>query len=242
MPEGHTIHRELRRQAPALVGRPIDASSPNRRFGSGAAAIHGRTLESMEAWGKHLFYFFTGRRVLHVHLGMDGRFRHVPGPPGSGVWLRLAADGWSVDLSTPRICRLIDVVHQRRIVAALGPDPIRTDDDGGAVLPRLAAYDGPIGAALLDQSVVAGIGNISRAEILFAAGIHPDRPASSIDSAEWERIWAAAVGMLRAGVSEEPKAAVYQRRMCPRCGFPVRHWDLQGRQAWACEHCQPLSR
>lgn len=71
------MHRKVVDQAPGLVGRRLSAISPNGRFDSGAAELDGRTLESIDAWGKHLFYFFDGRRVLHVHLGMDGRFRHL---------------------------------------------------------------------------------------------------------------------------------------------------------------------
>lgn len=262
MPEGHTIHRKVVDQSPWLVGHPLVATSPNRRFESGAAGLDGRLLESMEAWGKHLFYFFEGRRVLHVHLGMDGRFRHhrsaaaADAPAGRNVWLRMAAPALTVDLSTPKVCQVIDAVHQRRIVARLGPDPIRSDDDGGAVLGRLATYDGPIGVALLDQSLVAGIGNVYRAEILFLAGIHPLRPAPSIEEPEWKQLWELSVRLLRKGVADRGEIItvdrrrdfkvrdgrdkyVYGQRQCVHCGSPVRRWDLAGRVAYACETCQP---
>ncbi len=262
MPEGHTIHRKVVDQAPLLVGRRLAACSPSGRLAPAAAAVDGRVLESMEAWGKHLFYFFEGRRVLHVHLGMDGSFRHhrlpadqVP-PSRRSVALRVTGPDMTFDLSTPKVCQVIDVVHQRRLVAGLGPDPIREDEDGGAVLPRLAGYDGPIGVALLDQSLVAGIGNVYRAEILFANGMHPERPAATLTGEEWDALWRTAVRMLRAGVRDGGRIMtvdrrdfkvrdgrstyVYGQRMCARCGSPVRKWDLQGRDAWACETCQPL--
>ncbi|HET6965750.1 MAG TPA: DNA-formamidopyrimidine glycosylase family protein [Acidimicrobiales bacterium] len=264
MPEGHTIRRKVVDQAPHLVGHRLRASSPSGRFAPGAAAIDGRVLETIDAWGKHLFYFFGGRRVLHVHLGMDGRYRHhrlpperVP-PPRRTVALRVTAPGMTFDLSSPKVCQVIDVVHQRRIVGNLGPDPLRPDADSDAVLPRLAAYDGPIGVALLDQSLIAGIGNVYRAEILFALGIHPERAAATITREEWSSLWDTSVRMLEAGVRDrgeiitvDPRdfkvrdrrsTYVYGQRICAHCGFPVRHWDLQGREAWACENCQPLSR
>ena len=261
MPEGHTIHRKVVDQAPALVGRSLAVSSPNRRFSSGATALDGRTLERMDAWGKHLFYFFEGRRVLHVHLGMDGRFRHhrtrleLAPPPARSVWVRVSGPELSFDLSTPKVCELIDEVHQRRIVAALGPDPIRDDSDGASVRSRLEGYSGPIGAALLDQSLVAGIGNVYRAEILFSLGIHPERPAATVNDEEWARIWDTSVRMLRAGVRDHGRIItvdrrdfkvrdrrqtyVYGQKMCAHCGSPIRKWDLFGRDAWACETCQP---
>ena len=236
VPEGHTIHRKVVDQSPSLVGHPLRATSPNHRFDSGARAVDARTLLRMDAWGKHLFYFFGDRRVLHVHLGLEGRFH---GSPWKGSWLRLAAEDFAVDLTRPRICELIDEVHQRQIVDRLGPDPIRTADDGGVVLPRLAGYEGPIGAALLDQAVVAGIGNIYRAEVLHAARVHPDRPAAAVTGAEWQAIWAASVRLLRAGVKAEPRPVVYRRRRCAYCGAPVRSWQILNREVWACEQCQP---
>lgn len=261
MPEGHTIHRKVVDQAPALVGHELAVTSPNGRFASGANRLDGQLLESMDAWGKHLFYSFAGRKVLHVHLGMDGRFRHhrVPPqkapPPGRSVWLRAAGPELTFDLSTPKVCELIDPVHQRRIVTSLGPDPVRDDADAARAVSRLGAYDGPVGVALLDQSLVAGIGNVYRAEILFALGIHPERPAASITGEQWSRIWQTARQMLRAGVQAQGRIItvdrrdfkvrdrrqtyVYGQRMCAHCGSTVRKWDLAGRDAWACETCQP---
>ncbi len=109
--------------------------------------------------------------------------------------------------------------------------------------------------ALLDQSLVAGIGNVYRAEILFAHGMHPERPAWSITSGEWDALWRTAVRMLRAGVRDRGeiitvdrrdfkvrdrrRTYVYGQRMCARCGSSIRKWDLLGRDAWACETCQP---
>lgn len=262
MPEGHTIHRVVVDQSPALAGRTVAVSSPNGRFSSGAAALDGRTLESMDAWGKHLFYFFEGRRVLHVHLGMDGRFHHhrtgadlLP-RRSSSVWLRVSGPELTFDLSSPRVCELIDEVHQHGMVAGLGPDPIRSDSDGASFVPRMRADERPIGAALLDQSLIAGVGSVYRAEILFALGVHPERPASTLTEDVCSRLWDTAARMLRAGVRDRGRIItvdprdfkvrdrrqtyVYGQRMCAHCGSPVRRWDLLGREAWACETCQPL--
>ncbi|HET9075817.1 MAG TPA: DNA-formamidopyrimidine glycosylase family protein [Acidimicrobiales bacterium] len=260
MPEGHTIRRKVVDQSPYMVGRRLDVSSPNRRFSGGAALLDGRVLEDLDAWGKHLFYFFEGRRVLHVHLGMDGRFRHhrvTPGEvrrPGPGVWVRASSPDLTFDLSSPKKCEVIDVVHQRALVAGLGPDPLR-GDDGSAAFPRLAGRRDGIGEALLDQSLVAGIGNVYRAEILFAHGMHPERPAATLTAGEWQDLWGTATRMLEAGVRDRGEIRtvgprdlkvrdgrqvyVYGQRMCAHCGSPVRRWDLAGRVAYACETCQP---
>jgi endonuclease-8 len=262
VPEGHTIHRKVLDQSPALVGHVLRVSSPSGRLADRAAAVDGRRLEGMEAWGKHLFYFFEGRRVLHVHLGMDGRFRHhrtAPAqapPPRRSVALRVAGPELTFDLSTPKVCEVTDVLAQRRLVAALGPDPIRDEEgDGVEAVARWSAFAGPVGVALLDQSLVAGIGNVYRAEILFAHGVHPERPAATVTAGEWAAMWGTAVRMLRAGVRDRGEIVtvdprdlkvrdrrrtyVYGQRLCAHCGSPVRKWDLGGREAWACETCQP---
>ena len=261
VPEGHTIHRQVVDQAPLLVGRAISVSSPGGRWAHVAAAVDGRVLRTLEAHGKHLFYVFDHRRVLHVHLGLAGRLRHHgpaagptrPDPPRRDTALRLETPELTVDLSTPRTCEVIDAVTQRRVIARLGPDPIAADDDRD-LAGRLATYRGPVGTALLDQAVIAGIGNVYRAEILFLCGIHPERPAGSLSHSECDVLWATTSRLLRAGVDDggriitvdRREAAadrrptyVYGRRRCVRCGSVIRRWDVGGRTAWACESCQP---
>lgn len=253
MPEGHTIHRAARDHARALAGQALRVTSPGHRFDPAAAAVDGRVLESVDAWGKHLFYVFDGRRVLHVHLGLDGRFRPVrssAAPPWRAA-IRMASGGAGFDLHDPKTCQAIDAAHQLQVIRRLGPDPIRTDTDGGAVLPKLAASTEPFGAVLLDQSIVAGIGNIYRSEILFVRGVHPLRPAASIDAGEWQAMWQTTVELLRRGV-EAGRAAtvdrrvvgrrevyVYKQRLCARCGSAITWLEVGGRPAYACETCQP---
>jgi endonuclease-8 len=260
VPEGHTIRRKVVDQEPWLVGRALAVVSPNRRFESGAAALDGLRLERMDAWGKNLFYFFPGRRVLHVHLGMDGRFSHhrLPAaglpPPSRDELLRVTGPELSFDLRRPKICRLLDEVHCRRIVSRLGPDPLRRDADLAEAARRLRLSPASIGAALLDQSVVAGIGNVYRAEILFSCAVHPDRPAATVGDEEWSRMWDCASRLLASGVEHrgeivtvdprepaargERKTYVYGQRVCARCAGPVRRWQQAGRVCFACEACQ----
>jgi endonuclease-8 len=161
----------------------------------------------------------------------------------------------TVDLHTPKVCRLVDEIRRRRELAGLGPDPLRDDADPERAGQNVLAHPGTIGEALLDQSRVAGIGNVYRAEVLFACGIHPLTPAAGLSSDDWDRIWACAVEQLHAGVHNrgdivtvDPtdratrdgrKTWVYRQRLCARCGSAVRTWDLGGRVAFACETCQP---
>ena len=256
MPEGHTIHRAARDHAAVLAGQVLRVTSPAGRYDPAAAAVDGRELENVEAWGKHLFYVFSGRRVLHVHLGLDGRFRAVrpTAAPARRAAIRMTGGGAGFELTDPKTCQAIDSAHQLVVIRRLGPDPIRTTSDRGAVLPKLESSTEPIGAALLDQSIVAGIGNIYRSEILFMRGMHPMRPAASIDAVEWQEVWDTTVGLLRRGVEAgravtvDPRdrrvagrreVYVYKQRLCARCGSPIKWLEVGGRPAYACETCQP---
>ena len=232
-------------------------SSPQGRFAAGAARIDGHRLMEVEAWGKHLFYHFEPDVLLHIHLGLYGKFWPFTPPAGQThrqVRLRMEGGGHGYDLTGPTACELLTVDERDSIVARLGPDPIRTDADGGMVLAKLARRRSSIGEAVMDQSVVAGVGNVYRAESLYVNGIHPSRPAASVSEVEWKALWDTLVRMLREGVRagriatvdpDDPAAAdgrtryVYKQDTCGRCGTSIRRWDLAGRWAYACETCQP---
>lgn len=259
MPEGHTIHRLARDHAADLVGKRIIVSSPQGRFSDGAAVVSGRLLKSVEAHGKHLFYVFGGPRVVHVHLGLFGKFRRwlAPAPvPRPTVRMRLEADGVTVDLVGPTACELLDSEARRVLLARLGPDPLR-DDDPAPAFAKLRARRGPIGAALLDQSLLAGVGNVYRAEALFVNGIHPLTPASQLSRRELGRLWKTIGEMLRVGVEEKrivtvdavrgrrrirrrDAVYVYRRDSCNRCAGPVSRLICGGRATYACARCQVL--
>ncbi len=204
MPEGHTIHRLARGLNDSLRAAPVEASSPQGRFEAGAALIDGNPLVRAEAWGKYLFCDFGIGEVLFVHLGLIGKFRPQPSPPAAPVGmirLRLvgapdeSGAGTTWDLSGPSRCELVDPVEQRRIVAGLGADPLRRSPDTATVRARLAATARPIGATLLDQSIIAGIGNVYRAEILFLCGIDPRRPSRSLSDEEFDELWTQTVAL-----------------------------------------------
>ncbi|MDQ2727181.1 MAG: Fpg/Nei family DNA glycosylase [Actinomycetota bacterium] len=257
MPEGHTVHRAARDQARALAGHRVAVSSPQGRFAAGAELVDGTELRTVEAWGKHLFYRFAADRTVHVHLGLFGTWwRHSPPPPETHrqVRLRLAGAGAVFDLTGPTACDVLDPDGADAILARLGPDPIRADADPERAWVKLARRRGPIGVAIMDQSLVAGVGNVFRAEALYARRIHPLRPARSLDHDEWEALWGTLVAMLRRGVRtrrivtvdpDDPDVAdgrtryVYKQECCARCATPIRRWDLAGRWAYACERCQP---
>lgn len=259
MPEGHTLHR-LAEQLHPLVGGKVAASSPQGRFAEGARRIDGRRLEAVEAVGKHLLLDFDDV-VLHVHLGLAGSmFPSEPdGESRSGVRLRLVDEAETVawNLAAPTRCELWAEDERAALLERLGPDPLRGDDPQPA-FDRISRSDRTIGDLLLDQAVVAGIGNVYRAEVLHCCGIHPSRTGRSLSPAELACLWETTTRLMRRGVREGRIATVdlsaegglvpadaaaaryvYKQEACRRCGGPVTSWALGPRTAYACEACQP---
>lgn len=273
MPEGHSIHRLASRHRRLLVGRRIHAASPQGRFAEGAALIDGAELVATDAWGKHLFHSYADHPggdplILHVHLGLYGRFRDgddEPEPPRGALRLRLETadegDRHWLDLRGPTACELLTAPERDLLLARLGPDPLRRGTDPNAWLRRITRSRAPLGTLLLDQSVVAGIGNVYRAELLFRHGIDPHLTGREVDPAVLEAAWLDLVVLMRAGVRsgrivttdpdhrERPAGRV--RRVdanyvygraglpCRVCGTEILDGQLAARRIFWCPTCQP---
>lgn len=263
MPEGHLIHR-LATEQRELIGERLAVTSPQGRFRDGAARLDGRPLVAVEAKGKHLFHHFD-QDHLHVHLGMTGKWlRDVTGrPPLRQARVRLAAPerplAW--ELVAPTTCEVVDDEQLRTVLDRLGPDPLRGDSDDDEACRRLAADGRRIGEVLLDQAVISGVGNVLRAESLFACGVHPARSGSSLSPAEAACVWRALRTIMGRAVEEGriltvpddgrmdrsvlPEAEarfVYKQERCRRCATPVEVDEIGGRTSYACPVCQPASR
>lgn len=260
MPEGHKTHRIAIDHSVILGGSELRVSSPQGRFASDASRVDGRVLHRVKAAGKHLFYHFDNGLSVHVHLGRYGSFRlgEVPSPPPRGlVRMRIISDRATVDLNGPTACRVITPDEIDRVIGKLGPDPL----DGGTAAQawrRVERSKKPIGALLLDQSVIAGIGNIFRAEALFEIGMHPETPACDLSRGEFDRLWRVLLKMLRTGVKHDriitvtakeagkpldklaknERLRVYAQPDCPRCGEPIRVIKSASRKLYFCESCQ----
>lgn len=264
MPEGHTIHRLARRHAKTLGGQTLRASSPQGRFSDGAALIDGHTLEKTDAWGKHLFHRYGRDLWLHIHLGLYGKFAEGPLPapePRGALRLRLEGDTTWLDLRGPITCEVITRAEKDAVTAALGPDPLRPDADPQLVVARLARSKTSLGALLMNQTVLAGVGNVYRAEILFRHGVHPYLAGRDLDPTVALDMWEDLVHLMRAGarankiVTTEPDDRerrygparrsdayyVYRRtgEPCRRCDTPVAHAVLATRNLFWCPRCQP---
>ncbi|GAA2389442.1 Fpg/Nei family DNA glycosylase [Streptomyces glaucosporus] len=273
MPEGHTIHRLAADLDGRFGGRPVRASSPQGRFADGAALVDGRTFTGADAHGKHLFLGFEGAaggEWIHIHLGLYGAFAHGDGPPPVPVGqirLRLStaeAPHAYADLRGPNTCELITEEGRRAVGERLGPDPLRADADPERAWERISRSRTTIAALLMDQKVVAGVGNVYRAEVLFRHGIDPHRAGRELARAEWEAIWADLAELMREGVRNNridtvrpehtPEAMgrpprvddhggevyVYRRAgmPCHICGDEIRTAPLVGRNLFWCPTCQ----
>ncbi len=252
MPEGHLVHWLARRQTSLLAGRRVEVTSPQGRFREGAARLDGAVLRRVEAVGKHLLYHWEDREMLHVHLGQGGKFLEGAPvqPPVPQARLRLVGNGVALQLVAPTVCELLDPSGVASLRARLGPDPLRDDADPERVWQAVARSRRSIGALLLDQSVVAGVGNVLRAEALNLARIHPETPGHRLGRRRFARLWAEVTRIMveaseRGRIVTVPGAAgdaegrfVYRRDRCARCGTAVQTWVLAARTMYACPRCQ----
>lgn len=282
MPEGHTLHRLAGQLRETFAGRVVRASSPQGRFAEAAALLDGEVLTGAEAWGKHLFVAFPGDRHVHVHLGLYGVFSvhpavdTVPDPVGQ-VRLRLVADPSDdpddrpaayADLRGATACELLTADQRDAVVARQGPDPLRADADPDRAWERIRGSRAPIGGLLMDQTVLAGVGNVYRAELLFRHRIDPQRPGRTLRVGQWRAMWDDLVVLMAEGVrtgridtvrpEHTPEAMgrpprrddhggevyVYRRhgQPCLVCGASVRTTELQQRNLFWCPRCQPRFR
>ncbi|MCX4551093.1 Fpg/Nei family DNA glycosylase [Streptomyces sp. NBC_01500] len=267
MPEGHTIHRLAADHSERFGGRPVRASSPQGKFSGSAALVDGRVMEATEAHGKHLFLGFGASGWIHIHLGLIGklRFGDTPAPPPTEtVRLRLVNDDAYADLRGPATCALITDGEKQAIHDRVGPDPLRPEDSADQAWPRISRSRTSVAALLMDQKVIAGVGNVYRAEVLFRHGIDPYRAGKDLTRAEWDAVWADLVALMREGVRnnridtvrpehtpEEMGRAprvddhggevyVYRRAglPCHRCGTEIRTAPLAARNLFWCPDCQ----
>lgn len=277
MPEGHTLRRLADQLDRTFAGTPVRVGSPQGRFAAEAALLDGAVLVAADSAGKHLFVELEGERFIHVHLGLIGSFdvhedvAEVPLPQGQ-VRLRLQRTGPTgaayADLRGATRCALVTLAERDAVLARLGPDPLRADADPGAAWARISRSDRPIGDLLMDQAVLAGVGNVYRAEVLFRHRIDPMRPGRTLRRGQFVGLWDDLVVLMGEGVlsgridtvrpehtpeamGREPRkddhggeVYVYRRtgQDCLVCGATVRTAVLNGRNLFWCPRCQPKFR
>ena len=261
MPEGHTIHRIARDHAKWFAGQELIVLSPQGRFVDEAKRLSGNQLLGTSAIGKHLFYHWPGGVTMHVHLGLYGKFRvhrNPPPVPRGAVRVRMIGEERAFDLNGPNRCELLSESAMEKLKQRLGQDPLDENADKEVVWQKITRSRAAIGSLLLNQSVIAGLGNIYRAEILFLLGIYPERTGREISREEFDRIWELSVKLLHTGVrynkiitvdtnqSGEPASRlkskerlnIYKQDNCPNCGGEIYYWTLAARTIYACDACQ----
>lgn len=263
MPEGHTLHRLARLHQQKFKGSAVRVSSPQGKFAVGAALVDGRTLVKAEAWGKHLLHHYDSGLVVHVHLGLIGAFSEsaVPmGPPIGQVRMRMVGTDFGTDLRGPTVCEVLQKAELAAIADRLGPDPLRRNADGDRAWVKIAKSQRSIAALLMDQRVLAGVGNVYRAELLFRHRMSPQRPGTTIGHQEWSDMWTDLVALMKVGLRRgkivvverehdrgapayaagRPRTYVYRRagEPCRVCGTTILTTLLEGRNLFWCPSCQ----
>lgn len=260
MPEGHTIHRLADDHNRDFAGQTLSASSPQGRFAAGAKTLSGRPLANVDAYGKHLLYDWGGK-TLHIHLGLYGKFRsHVcpPPEPRGEVRLRVIGDDKAFDLNGPTACELLTISDVTKLLNRLGVDPLRNDADPEKAWDKISRSRSPIGTILMNQAVIAGVGNVYRSEVLHLLNIHPERKSNTFSRKEFDDLWQLIVDLLKIGkrynriiiadpkdvgkprsrMSRDERLLVYKKRFCTRCEAPIETWKLASRNVFACPMCQ----
>jgi len=273
MPEGDTIFRAARTLHRALAGRVVtrfESVYPQLTRVDADAPISGRVIERVEARGKHVLIWFAGALVLRTHMRMHGSWHiYRPGErwqrPRHEMRIVIETEAiHAVAFSVP-VAELAPAAEIERhpVLSSLGPDLLSGDFDASEAVQRLCARgEIAIADALLDQSAIAGIGNVYKSEVLFAGRVHPFTLVRALTPDVVAHLVAIAVTLLRANVSEHAASSgrrqttgrdapaarlwVYGRagKPCRVCGTAISK-EAQGpfaRATYWCSHCQIDSR
>jgi endonuclease VIII len=256
MPEGDTIHYAANRMRPVLAGAVpvVETPHPRHRFDRWPERLADRTVESVDAHGKHLFIRFEGDLAVHSHLRMTGSWAtYADGRPWrrspKRAWLVLRARNHAVVQFDGPVLELLTESRTRfdKRLALLGPDILAPELDEERFLRRLREDDPtrPIGDALLDQRTIAGIGNLWKVEACFIAGIDPWRPTGRISDDEALAVVRAARPRMQQSAQDGNQRrfkTIYGRAgiPCPRCGAPIRSRGQgdDNRITYWCAGCQ----
>jgi formamidopyrimidine-DNA glycosylase len=249
LPEVETVRRGL---ALRLEGRRLTRVRQNRpdlRFPlppDFAARLQGRRVEAVRRRAKYLLLEMEDGTVLLAHLGMSGRMliarrEEAASEPHDHVVFE-TEDGWVVRFNDARRFGIMDLaergtVSSHPLLAGLGPEPLEPEFDGPRLATALASRATSIKAALLDQRIVAGLGNIYVSEILYRAGISPRRRAGSIAGARAERLAAAVKSVLAEAVAAGGSSLRDYVQTSGELGYFQHRWAVYDREGKPCPDC-----
>ena len=220
----------------------------------------GQKINSLQRRGKYLIFHLSGGEVLIIHLKMSGSLLLNPEQLDRHARVIFDLDNGNRIIFTDRrrLGAVWLVENEQSIIGKLGPEPLTPAFTSHTLAERLQRHKAPIKAVLLDQSFIAGIGNMYADETLFAAGIHPLRQANSLSSGETERLHKAIVDVLRSAIrSGGASVDTYKRpegelgtahssfcvahrggEPCPNCGTPIQRLAIRNRGSYFCPNCQ----
>jgi endonuclease VIII len=252
MPEGDSIVHARDRVTAAVGGKALTRAEIR-----GRGLTLPRRVTAVESRGKHLLVRFDDGLALRTHLRMHGRWdTYPPGarwrrPPHRARAVLVADDGWTAAcFDAPEVEVLTGPGHEQDRLGHLGPDLCAPDADLDAAVARMGRIEPEteLGVALLDQRVMAGVGNVFKSEVCFACALDPFVPLHALDDATRHEIVATAARLLRANLGRGRRVtygrgyAVYGRARlpCPRCGavIHVRKQGAQARATYWCSGCQ----
>jgi endonuclease-8 len=259
MPEGDTIHRAATRLKAVLAGETV-VRAESLWLDGAAATLCGRQIKDVEARGKHLLISFDDDRVLHSHMGMTGSWHiYRPGerwqkPPHRAA-IALECRQVCVVCFTPKLLEVLTHSALRRhdYLNRLGPDLLDGPPSDDEVLARFRQADNmPIGQAIMNQTIVSGIGNVYKSEVLFDLGVHPQSLVSDLQDDRLLALTAKACELMAQNLTGRPRTTrfaldggrfwVYGRsgKPCYRCSTSIqliRQGDA-GRTTYLCPRCQ----
>jgi endonuclease-8 len=274
MPEGDTIHRAAATLQRAIGGQMVtrfESVLPKLTRVDADAPLRGRSVERVEARGKHLLIWFSGDLVLRTHMRMNGSWHiYRPGERGQlpprAMRILIETHDWVAVAFNVYVAEFIRVEDRsrHRPLATLGPDLLGDFDADRAMSLVRAQGSRPVHAVLLDQRVMAGLGNVYKSEVLFLSHLHPDTPADRVGEPAWRELMRLAQSLLKANVSDgtmqivtyrgprrttgrmspEDRVWVYSRggQPCRKCGTPIasRKDGDAARVTYWCPTCQAL--
>lgn len=251
MPEGDAVWRTARRLHDAFAGEVL--TDWDARWARWATTdLRGATTLEVVPRGKHLLHRLDSGHTLHTHLRMEGSWSVRPKSgtrPGAlrapDIRLLLGtAETWGIGRRLGLV-EIVPTAEEARVVGHLGPDPLGADWSVPQVVAGLRAGSGrPVGAALMDQRLLAGLGTIWASETLYAERVAPLADVGALPDAVLSGLGERAARLLRAATTGRPALAVYGRRgrPCPRCGTPITVLRVgvppQDRQLFLCPRCQ----
>ncbi len=252
LPEVETVMRGLAARLEGRVIRKAELRRPDLRWAvpaGFAARLTGARVENLRRRGKYILMRLSGGDSVILHLGMSGRMNILAGAPLLAALpvlhehLVLTTDqDVRIAFVDPRRFGSLDLVptaaeNTHRLLADLGPEPLEPGFDAAALSAALDGRRTPIKSALLDQGVVAGLGNIYVCEALFRARISPLRLAASVAGARAQRL----VPAIRATLTEAIAAGGSSLRdyvqPSGELGYFQHAWKVYGRTGQPCEHC-----